>query len=135
LRGVWYAAAGVYSSITSRIPYLNGGSGSGTFNATYTENTTSVTTTTPNQIRIGARYNGSSVGAYFDGDISELAIWNVALGVDEIVSLSRGFKPPRIRPQSLVFYAPLIRTAIDFRGGVSITNNNSATVSNHARVY
>ena len=40
-----------------------------------------------------------------------------------------------IRPQSLVFYAPLIRNLIDAKGGRTITNNNGATVAVHPRIY
>jgi hypothetical protein len=41
----------------------------------------------------------------------------------------------KVRPQNLVFYAPLVRDLIDAKGGLTITNNNGATVANHPRVY
>jgi hypothetical protein len=41
----------------------------------------------------------------------------------------------RVRPQNLKFYAPLIRNLVDIKGGLTITNNNTATVSEHTRVY
>jgi hypothetical protein len=41
----------------------------------------------------------------------------------------------KVRPQSLVFYAPLVRNLQDVRGGLTITNNNTAAVANHTRVY
>jgi hypothetical protein len=41
----------------------------------------------------------------------------------------------KIRPQSLVFYAPLVRNLVDTKGGLTITNNNSATVADHPRIY
>lgn len=41
----------------------------------------------------------------------------------------------KIRPQNLVFYAPLIRDLIDQKGGLTNNNNNGATVANHPRVY
>ena len=41
----------------------------------------------------------------------------------------------KIRPQNLVFYAPLVRDLIDQKGGLTITNNNAATVANHPRIY
>ena len=68
------------------------------------------------------------------GSIAEAAIWSAALTDDEILSLAKGFTPDQIRPQSLVFYAPLIRELQDLRGGLTITNNNGANVSNHPRV-
>jgi len=41
----------------------------------------------------------------------------------------------KIRPQSLLFYGPLVRDLNDQKGGRIITNNNGATVANHPRVY
>jgi len=69
------------------------------------------------------------------GTIAEPAIWNVALTDAEIASLAAGFTPDQIRPQSLQFYAPLVRNLIDVRGGRTITNVGSATVATHPRIY
>jgi len=41
----------------------------------------------------------------------------------------------KVRPESLVFYAPLVRDLQDVCEGLTITNNNGATVANHPRVY
>ena len=41
----------------------------------------------------------------------------------------------KVRPQSLVFYAPLVRNLQDVKGGLTISNNNTATVAVHPRVY
>ena len=70
-----------------------------------------------------------------NGDIAEVGIWNIALTADEIASLAKGITCDKIRPQSLVFYAPLVRNLQDVKGGLTITNNNGATVSNHPKVY
>lgn len=69
-----------------------------------------------------------------NGTISEVAAWSSALTTAEITSLSQGFTAEQIRPQSLVFYAPLIRNLQDVRGGRTITNNNGATVAVHPRI-
>jgi len=66
---------------------------------------------------------------------AEVGIWNVALTADEIASLAKGMTCDKVRPQSLVFYAPLVRNLQDVRGGLTITNNNTATVAVHPRVY
>ena len=50
-------------------------------------------------------------------------------------SLAKGITCDKIRPQNLVFYAPLVRDLVDAKGGLTIINNNSATVANHPRVY
>ena len=70
-----------------------------------------------------------------NGYIAEVGIWNAALTAAEIASLADGMTCDKIRPQSLVFYAPLVRDLQDTKGGLTITNNNASTVANHPRVY
>ena len=70
-----------------------------------------------------------------DGELADIGIWNAALTAAEIASLAKGMTYDKIRPQSLVFYAPLVRDLIDQKGGLAITNNNAATVDAHTRVY
>lgn len=119
-------AVGVFASSTSRTAYLNG--------TAATTNTNNLTVGTVTVLTIGgSRVNGTN--EYSTSEISEVGIWDVALTGAEITSLSRGFKPPRIRPQSLVFYAPLIRDLSDVRKGVTITNSNACPVAVHPRVY
>jgi hypothetical protein len=125
---VWNHYAGVFASGSSRTPYTNGVAGS--------ENTTSVASITPTFTNIGAFYAGTSTPIqFFDGRMAEIGIWNAVLTAAEIASLAKGMTPDKICPQSLVFYAPLVRNLVDAKGGLTITNNNSATVANHPRVY
>lgn len=123
----WEHAAGKYSSSVSRRAYLNG--------SPATENTASRTPSNALHITIGAIRYIETITEFANANISEVALWNVALTDDEIASLAKGFKPTRIRPQSLIFYAPLIRDLKDWRGGLTITPANSPTVANHPRVY
>jgi len=126
-QNVWSHFAGVFTSSTSRVGYVNAVAG--------TPNTTNIgTQNTATEILVGVR-RATSFGLYFDGDIAEFGVWNVALTQPEIASLARGMTCDKVRPQSLVFYAPLVRDLIDQKGGLAITNNNSATVANHPRVY
>lgn len=118
----YFHGAGILLSTTSRTAFLNGTAG--------TLDTTLVSPATPDKFAIGGFPTG-----YLTGKNAEVAIWNVELTNAEIASLAKGFKPTRIRPQSLVFYAPLLRNLQDLRGGLSLTNNNSATVADHPRVY
>jgi hypothetical protein len=120
----WTHACAVTESSSSRFGAING-----VLSAT---NTVSRTYTANNALGIGATHTGS---APFDGFLAEVGIWKAALTADEIASLAKGMTCDKVRPQSLVFYAPLVRDLIDQKGGLTITNNNGATVANHPRVY
>lgn len=121
----WNHACGVFESNSSRTVYCNGG-GSATSTASYTPSNIVL-------MRIG--YFDTAGPAYMDGRIAEVGVWNAALTAAEIASLADGFTCDKVRPQNLVFYAPLVRDLQDVRGGLTITNNNSATVATHPRVY
>ena len=128
---IWHHAAGVFTSQISRSSYLDGGN-SGT-------NATSITPTLLNRTNIGVQFlqsaGGTSGTSFTDGQIAEVGIWNAALTSEEVASLAKGMTCDKIRPQSLVFYAPLVRDLIDQKGGLTITNNNGATITTHPRVY
>ena len=124
---VLFHYAGVYTSATSRTGYIDG--------VAQTTDTINIgTQNTFNTITIGARWN-TTVGNFYSNDIAEVGVWNAALTAAEIASLADGMTCDKVRPQSLVFYAPLCRDLIDVKGGLTITNNNTATVANHPRVY
>lgn len=121
----WYHACGVFASATSRTAYIDGGS-SGT-------NTTSDTPSGISSLQIGRVFFNNTAGQRFAGRIAETAIWNVALNIDEIRSLADGYRPSLIRPQNLVFYAPLIRDLIDVARGISLINGDNVPVAEHVR--
>lgn len=56
-----------------------------------------------NSLRLG----NTSGSGFLEGDIAELAFWNVDLGSSECLALGRGFAPDRIRRLSLTGYWPL----------------------------
>jgi len=124
----WAHACAVFSSNSSRSIFLNGGNSA--TNTTAISSPEAFTST-----NIFARTAASSVGTYFAGSIAEFGIWNAALTAEEVASLAKGMTCDKVRPQSLVFYAPLVRDLNDQKGGLAITNNNGATVANHPRVY
>jgi hypothetical protein len=124
----WQHACAVFTNIDSRTAYLNGGN-SGTSGA-FESSPTAAT-----ELLIGNRRIAGALGAYMDGKIAEIGIWNAALTAAEVASLAKGMTCDKVRPQNLVFYAPLVRDLVDQKGGLAITNNNSATVANHPRVY
>lgn len=123
---VWTHGAGVWASTSSRTVYVNGTAG--------TTNTTNISVANLNSIGIGATIR-PTLSDQYNGDIADVGIWNISLTADEIISLSRGVSCLLIRPQNLIFFAPLIRSLQDVTRGLTITNRNSATVSNHPRIY
>jgi hypothetical protein len=121
----WNHIFGQSVSLSSHQVWLNG--------AKTTSTTTGLSINTG--FAVAAIGNDGGTGNYFSGRIADVAIWNTSLNDDEIASLAAGMTCDKVRPQSLVFYAPLVRNLIDAKGGLTITNNNTATVANHPRVY
>jgi len=83
-------------------------------------------------------FTGSLDGSsnWTDGEAAEYAYWNVALTADEMAALAKGFRATRIRPQSLVFYAPCVRELQDIRGGRTLVKQAGTDVpSDHPRVF
>lgn len=127
---VWFMMTGVFSSLSNRSVYFSD-------NGVVSKNSSTNNILTSNQkLNIGiAAIIRSTIYQTFNGAIADVAFWSVGLTDAEIASLAKGYKPTRIRPQSLVFYAPLLRNLQDLRGGLALTNNNGATVADHPRVY
>lgn len=83
------------------------------------------------EFAIGARIAASgSYDLYATGLIAEVAIWNGLLGDDRLTALSKGVPAYKVAPGYLVFYAPLIREAIDLKS-VALTSGGSPTVGDH----
>lgn len=124
--GAWQHAGGVFQTANKRA-FVNGAGG--------TAQTSAYSLTGLAQLTIGARRNSAGFGVFLSAGVAEVGIWTDALTDEEMASLAAGFTPDQIRPQSLVFYAPLIRTIQDLRGGLTITPTNSPTVAVHPRVF
>jgi hypothetical protein len=120
-----YVLTTVFTSSSSRSIFVN---------ANKYSNTDSLTISSPTRFAIGCSWDSASNSFFNSGSIAEAAVWNAALTDAEVASLAAGFTPDQIRPQSLQFYAPLIRDLADLRLGRTITNVNSATVSTHPRI-
>jgi hypothetical protein len=124
----WHHGCGTFSSSKEVRAFLNG-TNFGVLTAT-------ANLTTQDRTTIGARFGAGGVaGQFADALIADVGIWDVVLSDAEIASLAGGMTCDKVRPQSLVFYAPLVRDLVDVKGGLTITNNNTATVANHPRVY
>lgn len=124
--GTWAHAAGVYQT-NNKTAYLNAANAA-TSAAAYS-------VTGIDSLIIGGRRNAGGVGIFYSGLIAEVGIWAAALTVDEIASLSKGFTPDQVRPQSLRFYAPLVRLFRDLRGGLTINSSGAPQPDTHPRVY
>jgi hypothetical protein len=125
--GVWYHFAATFGASGDAITvWVNGVAG--------TPATNSGSAITLDRMLIGTRLSGGTPGAYANGDIAEVGVWNAALTADEIAGLAKGFPCRLARPSALQFYSRLIRNAMDIRGGIALTNTNGATVSDHPRI-
>lgn len=128
LADTWHHGCAVFTSATSRTIYLD--------HATSGTNTTNITPNAAliNRTNLASQWGSGARGVTANGEIMEAAIWNVALEDAEIKALAQGFKPTQIRPNALVFYAPIIREIADYARGVTL-NQNATTVTPHHRRY
>jgi hypothetical protein len=120
----WHHACGVFSATNARAAFIDGGS-KGT-EATDVNPVGLDNTAIGVQKRVGIIWETS-------GHIAEMAIWNAALADAEVAALAEGYSPLLVRPQNLVFYAPLVRELVELIGGVTLVNDGTV-VSNHPRV-
>jgi hypothetical protein len=123
-QNVWSHGAGKFASASSRTVIIDGGGA---------QTNTSTRFAPFDELRIATYGNTSPL--HLSGRLSEVAVWNADLTSDEIVSLAKGFKSYRIRPQSLLYYVPLVREIQELRSGITLTANNAPTLFAHPRVY
>lgn len=124
LANAWYHGCAVFSAIDNRDVYIDGGNSG--------NEGTGRTPAGLDNTAIGALVR-TGVAVPMSGRIAEVGIWNIALTAAEIAVLAAGYSPLLVRPQNLVFYAPLIRELLDVVGGVALVNNGS-TVGDHCPI-
>lgn len=126
----WQHLAGVYAASNNRRAYWNG-------TASAAPATNNYVPSGLNQLLIGIdRVTSPQVtDNQHVGRIAEVGIWNVGLTAGEVQSLAAGMSPELVRPESLIFYAPLIRDLHDRINNLAFTNVNGALVSDHPRIY
>ena len=123
----WHHACGIEYAADSRAVFYDGGN-KGT-------ETTNVVPAGLDRTALGSMQD-SSPGLYYNGELAEVAIWNVALTDAEVYILSLGTSPLLVRPESLVAYWPLMgRTSpeIDLIGRFELTVTG-ATIIEHPPV-
>lgn len=120
----WVWVAGTATQ-TERVAYLNGAAG--------TPNTTSVSWSSPQATHVGAYIYPSGSVNPMDGDIAELAVWDVLLTPGEI-GLAGTVNMKRIRPGSLKAYWTLSDsgTLVPEVGSSSLTLSITGTVGTTA---
>jgi hypothetical protein len=128
--GQWFHAAFSSTSASTNDMKIYANGTQGTNAITRNNLTTAITNAVVPQIN--GRNGANNLNSF---QAAEVGIWNAALTAAEVAALAKGMTCDKIRPQSLVFYAPLVRDLVDQKGGLTITNNNGATVANHPRVY
>lgn len=126
--GQWNHVTGVFASAASRSVFLNGAN-----KASDTGSTTF--STSINRTLIGIRLRSNTYAQGMDGKIAECAIWDTDLTDDEVASLAQGVRADLIKPQNLVFYAPIIRETIDVVGALAPTTNGTPAVYQHPKRY
>jgi hypothetical protein len=126
--GTWYHAAAVFLPSGQNVTgYINGIAGTPATNA-------GATLSTLDRVVVGARLSAGTPGLFFDGELAEIGVWNAALTAKEIAGLAKGFRNRTTRPSALRFELRLIRSIQDLSQGLSMTANNSPSVSDHPLV-
>lgn len=129
----WTHICGVWESSTSRKLYVNGVpvatntvsapmSPSAAFNATY----------------VGTRGSLGTLGTFLNGQVAQVAIWNVALTDGQVASLASGVDPRRASSTPPTFYAPLWGEAspeINVVGTAISLTNSPTKGSSDPRIY
>jgi len=116
----WMHGGAAFVSATDRRCYLNG------VEAT---NATSITVANLDRTAIGITYR-SAFAEPFSGDICEVGIWSDQLSAAQFAELAKGYSPLLVKPSSLIWYRPLVRTPQDLVGSLAETVTGT-TVSNH----
>jgi hypothetical protein len=127
--GTQSAIMGVWTSSSSRAVFLDG------VKAT---NSNAVTVSGMDQFNVG-RFN-SGAAAAVDGELADMAIWNVALSDDDAAAYAKGFSALRIKPQSLIEYWSFVgagNSEFGVKGNVLTHAAGPLTTrsANHPRIY
>lgn len=125
----WFHCCAIWASATDRRIWLN--------NVLATD-ATSVNVPTVVNFNLGRLGAGTN---FYDGDMAEVAFWDVALTAADVKTLSLGFSPYHVRPQNLLgahgqywnFYKNGLNNAVS-RMGSTLTNNGTFG-SDHPRIY
>jgi hypothetical protein len=126
--GTWAHLGGITASATSRTAYKDGVAGTPTA-------VSATLTGAMDRTNVGA-ITSTTRQLFLTGDVAECGIWNAALAAKDMVALAAGAPVPLVRPDALVFYAPVYGTMSpepDVRGGRSLTLGGTPPGTAHPR--
>lgn len=83
-------------------------------------------------IRFGK--NADSFFGAYTGDFAEMACWTSALTADQVVSLAKGFRPPNVKRDGLLYYIPSVRSVQELLGA-ALSTGGTVAASDHPRIY
>lgn len=126
----WSHVVGTKSSSSNRVVWLNGVS-----KGTNSTDVSSVGSRT--NVTIGYSPNWDPTPHQI-GALGECAVWNVVLSDGEISALASGVSALRVRPASLIFYAPMespsTNSDVNVIGKI-VTHSGGVTETAHPRIY
>jgi len=96
----WQSTMLIWPGVADRTLYLNGTGTNNTGNDTLTD------PSTWDRLSIGA-FRRTTSPIYWDGDAAMVAVWDVELSASDAAAWAAGYHPYFIKPESLVFFAPL----------------------------
>lgn len=124
----WWHITGLSITDTDARVYINGGSEG--------INTGNRTPSGINRVSIGQLVRSTNQ-AGLDGHVAECVIWNAVLSAEERTFLGTGPpwpSPLSIRPDDILFYAPLVGTESEVFGDVALANPDNRPTSEHPPV-
>ncbi len=123
----WHLVIAVCTSATDRKLYTDSVTN-------VVSDTTSSTPTGMNRMRVGGNFTTPNL--LFNGYTAHPAVWNVALGADQVAQLFNRASPMQVRPDALVFYVPFFgRSSATSDADITsaartLDTNDAATASN-----
>lgn len=128
----WFHLAVTYDGSVSRI-YLDGVL-DGTSAAFGPGNSSDAYTSLMGAVTSGGGYDNAPT-SFPTGQVAEVGFWDTVLTDDEIVSLAKGFRPSRVRPDKLQTYFPAVRRLLELKKGGASLIWGTLVVSDHPRVF
>lgn len=120
LRSAANSLVGRWASTTSRDLVLNA-----QFANKGSDTVTTVSTSGVDTIAAGAVFRSGLSAVFFLGSVFGGAAWSCVLTDAETIAFHQGLDPRKIRPENLVFFAPLESDGIARRGGVMTINGTT----------